>query len=115
DLAGNMTVSNPIIINVKNIITLQGYEDKVTLYPQHGDTINLNNYTPDIPEKMDFAGWYSDHTYTTKVSNIVVGDKPVTVYAYYTHAANTITFDPNGGEVNINNINVPHGMTSNYL
>src|SRR5690606_23375873 len=58
---------------------------------------------------------YSDETYTTKLNNIVIGSKPITVYAYYTHGANTIYFDANGGTVALTEISVPHGQTSNYL
>ena len=51
DLAGNKTVSDELVINVQNIVTLVGINETQTLHVKYGVVLNLTNILPDIPNE----------------------------------------------------------------
>ena len=73
-----------------------------------GTTVDLTKYIP-TKEGCAFSGWYSDSKLTTAVTSL----KPTadtTVYAKWTPAEYTLTFETNGGS-KINDLPVSAGTT----
>ena len=69
---------------------------KITPFPVTADTaVDLTKYVP-TREGYTFAGWYSDSKLTTAVTSLKL-TADATVYAKWTPAQYTLTFETNGG------------------
>ncbi|MCF0259678.1 MAG: BspA family leucine-rich repeat surface protein, partial [Erysipelotrichaceae bacterium] len=84
--------------HVNNLLTFEtnGGSELAPVKGVFGEAIDLSQYVP-VKEGFDFDGWYTDASLETPAENPFILHIDTTVYAKWTEAKKTVSFNTNGG------------------